>query len=117
MAKIDSSEFKIEGLDSLLSKLSDMENLDVTDDLFKGGYILQAESQKNAPVKTGFMRNSAYTESPQTNQVQMVFGAEYSYYVEQDKPFVRPAIESTSDEIVKVVGNGIEEKLKNLKGG
>ena len=76
--------------------------------LVKGAYILMRASMQNAPVDTGFLRDSH--EVVETTQgVEMRVNAEYAFYVEYGtskmaaQPYVRPALASESDRIVEAV--------------
>lgn len=80
-------------------------------------FQVEAEAKVNAPVDTGFMRNSSYvvgagqntfvprhdgdketTPSPATPQddqeVVIGFAADYTIYVESTQPFIYPALQS-----------------------
>lgn len=54
--------------------------------LLAGGFIIQAEAQRRAPVVTGNLRGSAYTrrtpEDP--NAVEVGFGAAYALFVHEN---------------------------------
>lgn len=102
---------EIEGLDKLNEKLNKLKKIPTAKALLKGAYLLQRYSMENAPVRTGFLRQSH--ESVEVEKgAELRVNAEYSFYVEMKKPYVRPAIDEHSDEIVKVVSDGIENEVK-----
>jgi len=103
---------QIQGLDELLKQFGNLENMETGDALLGGAYILQEESMRNAPVKTGFMRNSHQSTKTGKDEVEMAVTAEYAYYVEQKKPYVRPAIDSKEKEIVTYVNKYLVEQIK-----
>lgn len=97
----------IKGIDKLNHALDDLTDTIQTNNnyLLSAGYTLLAISQQNAPVDTGFMRNSGYVEEV-LNSVLMGFNAEYAYYVHEGhhswegNPFVTRAIFENMDLIV-----------------
>lgn len=107
---------EIKGLDELLKKLSKLENPS-TKSLLAGALTLQKYSMENAPVKTGFLKASAESNEIEGG-AELRFTANYSAYVElgtskwAGKPFVRPAIDEHSTEIVKAVADKVEEDIQ-----
>jgi len=97
----------IKGIDNLNRALDDLTDTVQTNNnyLLAAGYTLLGESQKNAPVDTGFMRNSGYVEEV-LDSVLMGFSAEYAYYVHEGhhswegNPFITRAIFENIDLIV-----------------
>jgi hypothetical protein len=104
------AKLKLEGLDKLLKQFKALENIDVKRALLKGGLFLQRESQIEAPVKTGYLRNSATTEET-TDGVEVRFDAEYAYYVELKKPYVRPVLDEQNEEILKIIADDIQSQI------
>jgi len=83
-----------------------------------GALVLQAYAMQNAPVDTGFLRSSM--ESVEVdNGAEMRVHAEYAIYQEYGTrymaahPYVRPAIDEHTPEIVKAIGNEIEKQIKS----
>jgi HK97 gp10 family phage protein len=110
---------EIQGLDKLLTQINQLGKKISPHILLKGAQVLQRLSMENAPVRTGFLRQSH--ESNETeNGAQMVVHAEYAIYQELGtykmpaKGFVRRAIEEGREEILKTIKNGIEEEIKKL---
>lgn len=106
----------IEGLDKLIAQLKRIENVS-PHSLLAGALTLQKYSMENAPVKTGFLRNSH--ESRETNDgAEMAVTADYAFYVEHGTskwgghPFIRPAIDEHSEEIVEAVANQVEKDIE-----
>ena len=76
--------------------------------LLAGALVLQRYSMQNAPVLTGFLRNSH--SSRETNDgAQVEVGAEYAHYIEfgtskmSARPFLRPALDEHRNEIVEAI--------------
>jgi len=109
---------KVIGLDKLQKQLAEIPHiLENKHALLAGAFVLQRYSMENSPVKTGFLRSSHISRETNTG-AEMEVGAGYSPYVEfgtakwEGKPFVRPAIEGHSDEIVKAVRDEVDRELK-----
>lgn len=107
---------EIEGLKELQAQLAKIKNVN-PHSLLAGALVLQRYSMENAPVLTGFLRNSH--ESVETDKgAEMRVKANYAYYQEfgtsrmAAQPYVRPAIDEHSDEIVKAVGEQVEKDIK-----
>lgn len=107
---------EIQGLAKLQKQLAKLKNVS-PHSLLAGALVLQRYAMENAPVKTGFLRNSA-TSRENEKGAELAFQANYSYYVEfgtskmAAQPYVRPAIDEHSHEVVKAVGNEIEKEIK-----
>jgi HK97 gp10 family phage protein len=108
------------GLDKLQKQLSEIPGiLENKHALLMGAFVLQRFSMINAPVKTGFLRGSMISRETDKG-AEMEVGAEYAGYVEfgtakwTGKPYVRPAIEEHSTEIVKAVKDEVDKGLKKL---
>jgi HK97 gp10 family phage protein len=90
--------------------------------LLAGALTLQKFSMENAPIKTGFLRNSHESRQVE-NGAEMVVKAHYAYYQEfgtsrmKANPFVRPAIDEHSLDIVKAVGEQVEKEIKEKTNG
>jgi HK97 gp10 family phage protein len=107
----------IKGLDELLAQLENLKQLEFSKAALAGAFTLQKYSMENAPVKTGFLRASH--ESVETeNGAEMRVNANYSFYIEYGTkkrpahPFVRPAIDNHSTEIVEAIKNEIEKQIR-----
>jgi HK97 gp10 family phage protein len=108
---------QIKGLDKLNQQLKELEKLGENKQaLLAGGYILQKLSQENAPVDTGYLRNSAYTEETQSG-VEVGFTAEYAAYQEfgtetiPAKGFMRKAVDEGATEIIEKVKEVLKGEL------
>lgn len=85
--------------------------------LLAGAFTLQRFSMENAPVKTGFLKNSL--GSRETGKgAEMYVAADYSFFVEfgtskwAGKPYIRPAIDEHTTEIVEAIAKEMEAELK-----
>jgi len=91
--------------------------------LLAGAFVLERYAKENAPVDTGFLRESIF--SRQTEQgAEVVVGANYGFYQEfgsthnAAQPYLRPAVDEHSEDIVKAVAIQIDKDLaEKLKGG
>lgn len=91
------------------------------DDLYEvlepAAVILLPEAQRNAPVDTGFLRNSGQTG--RMDDVPWVgFAADYAEFVEfgtskmPAQPFLRPAMASKKTAMVNAIGKALAKKQK-----
>jgi hypothetical protein len=116
------AEDSIEGLKQLLKQFENLKNIDPVELASVGAYTLLAESQKLAPVKTGFLRNSGYVEEVPNKGANVVYGANYAYYVEYGTAkwagvsFIRPAIDSKGDLMVSNMKSNLESQVKKQTG-
>lgn len=108
---------EVKGLKELNEKLEKLAGIKSKKSLLAGAYLLQKYSMENAPVKTGFLRESH--ESTETeNGAEMIVNAEYGIYVEYGtekmapRGFVRKAIDEHEKDIVEAVANQIQKDIK-----
>lgn len=107
---------EIEGLAQLQRQLAKLKKVS-PHSLLAGALVLQKYAMQNAPVKTGFLRNSA-TARETDKGAELAIQANYAYYVEfgtskmAAQPYVRPAIDEHSHEVVEAVGKEIENEIK-----
>lgn len=114
----------IQGLSQLLSKLSELEGIgDNPKAMLAGAFVLQRYSQENAPVgETGFLKGSISSREV-TDGAEVFVGADYGFYQEfgtskmQAHPYIRPAIDEHSQDIVNAVAEQIQKDIKGLIGG
>jgi HK97 gp10 family phage protein len=113
---------EIKGLKDLLAQFESIKNLDMSQALLAGAITLQRYSMENAPVDTGYLRAS-HTSTTNENGAQMEVNTEYAYYVEygtkkrQAHPFVRPAIDEHSNEILAAIKADLEKQIGGITGG
>jgi hypothetical protein len=110
------------GLSKVLSQLSNLKGLNLEKIGMAGAYKLLAESQKLAPVDSGFLRSSGNVEGIPDKGANVVYSANYSFYQEwgfsnyaganNGTGFIRPAIDQKSDEILQAMKNEIEKQEK-----
>ena len=109
---------KIRGMNKLMAQLKKLGDADYAPSLLAGAYILQAASQRNAPVETGFLRNSHTSRVAGKNWVEMVVSTNYAFFVEYGTkkwaghPFIRPAMDTESDRIVQAIGKALNLQVK-----
>lgn len=83
--------------------------------LAKSAFDCQARAQQNAPVDTGFLKNSVHTIKVDETHYIVVVGASYGIFVElgthkqRAQPFLFPAFVTTSKQaraiLQKIVGS------------
>lgn len=107
----------IKGLDKLNSQLDALKGIKTSKALLAGAYVLMGESQRNAPVDTGYLRDSH--EAVETAAgAEMRINADYAYYQEVGtestpaKGFVRQAIDEHTPDIVRAVGKEINDEMR-----
>lgn len=107
----------VKGLSELTAQLRRIKDVDKGQALLAGAFTLQRYSMQNAPVDTGFLKNSH--ESRETGDgAEMAVKANYAFYVEfgtskwAGKPFVRPAIDTHFDDIVRAVGEQVQKEIR-----
>ena len=107
---------EIKGLRELVQKLEKIKGINIKKALLKGAYVLQRASMKNAPVKTGFLRQSHESKETEAG-AEMIVNANYSYFVEfgtskrLPKPFVRPAIDTEKGNIERAVAKEVVKEV------
>lgn len=107
----------IKGLDKLNKQLSEIKNISPKS-ILAGAFTLQRYSMENAPVKTGFLRESH--ESVETPEgAEMRVNANYSVHVEfgtskmAAQPYVRPAIDEHGKDIVEAVSKEVQKEINS----
>jgi HK97 gp10 family phage protein len=108
----------IPGLDAVVRQLNSLKGL-TPHSVLAGALVLQKYSMENAPVLTGFLKNSA--ESHETGDgAELEFHANYAAHQEfgtsrmAAQPFVRPAVDEHGQDIVKAVAEQIQKDMKGL---
>jgi hypothetical protein len=106
----------IEGLAELQNQLKKIKNVN-PHSLLAGALVLQKYSMENAPVLTGFLRNSHESRETPTG-AEMAVTADYAYHQEfgndkvPGKGYVRRAIDEHSGEIVTAVKEQVEKDIE-----
>jgi hypothetical protein len=93
--------------------------------LYKGGLLLQRESQKVVPVDTGNLKNSAFTRKVEDSaipEVQVGYTAAYGIYVHENEEakhaegkmakFLETPMRVHRKEIRSVIADEIKEAMK-----
>jgi HK97 gp10 family phage protein len=108
----------VEGLSKLIAELDKLKNLDVAKIASVGGYTILAEAQKNAPLKTGYLRSTGYIEPIEGQGCEIGFSADYAFYPEygtakmKAQPYLRPAIDTQADKAVEQMGKEATKEME-----
>lgn len=112
---------EVQGLRELNEKINKLVGIKTIKSLLAGAYTLQIFSMENAPVKTGFLRES-HESVEVDNGAEMRVNANYAIYQEMGtekmpaRGFVRKAIDEKGNEILQAIGNEIQkEVIKEVK--
>jgi HK97 gp10 family phage protein len=112
-------DIEIKGLNELLTQFKDLKDLEINKGLLAGAITLEGYAKENAPVKTGFLRNSISSREIE-NGAQVNISANYAFYVEYGnskwigKPFLRPAIDEHQAEILVAIKDELEKRMKDI---
>jgi HK97 gp10 family phage protein len=85
--------------------------------LLSGAFVLQRYSMHNAPVITGFLKNSHGSVGTNAGAEVQVY-AEYAHYVEfgtskmSARPFLRPALDEHKNEIIEAIEKQAAEEIR-----
>jgi HK97 gp10 family phage protein len=106
----------IKGMPELLAQIEKLKGIKTNKSLLAGAMKLESLASPEVPVKIGYLRSSP--ESTETdNGAQLVYTAEYAYYVhngtskQAGNPWITRTIDEHSEEIVKAVGDQIEKEI------
>lgn len=105
------------GLDALMAQLENIENINQAEALLVGGQVILDEMKTLTPVDTGALLESEGMEVV-NNELFIYAGEDYASYVEfgtykmAAQPFMRPAIDTKSNEAVAAMGVNIENQIK-----
>lgn len=101
---------EVSGIEKLRERISERKlKKAVETGLRKGGYIIEGKAKARAPVRTGRLRSSIYSNMIDWNVLEVGAGVYYSEYVEfgtrkmRAKPFMVPAIRSTLSKIAEMI--------------
>lgn len=111
----------IKGVEELNRQLAEISKVVENNDyLVAAGYVLLRESMKNAPVKTGFLRQSGYVKDIDKNLVEVGFSANYALPVHEGhhswegNPFMSRAIFEHVDDMVNAAKDQLESDIKRV---
>ena len=103
---------KLRNLSKVLNNLSKTEKTIALNALnrgiHKGGFIVEKEVKKRAPVDTGRLRRAIHTKLGKM-KATVISGVDYNNYLEfgtsrmKAKPHFRPGMEASKSKVVKVV--------------
>jgi HK97 gp10 family phage protein len=87
----------------------------------KAGQAVKQRAASNAPVRTGALARSIYAEA---GPAEVVVGARERYAAFQEygtvttpaSPYLRPALEASTNQIVEAYADEIENKLETVRG-
>jgi HK97 gp10 family phage protein len=107
----------IKGLPQLSSQFKRLQKLNTVSASVAGAEIIKEASQDNAPVDTGFLRDShEVVETP--NGAEVVVNAPYAPAVEYGtsnmaaQPFLRPAIDTQGKKVVEAMAQDVQSQIK-----
>lgn len=86
---------------------------DLTQNVLNAGKILRDEAKRRAPVRTGYLRSNITAKKAGKNAADVISAAPYAAYVEYGtsrmapRSHMRPAIESSLDDMVQAVVDGV----------
>lgn len=87
---------------------------DFSPQVLAAGKILRDEAKRRAPVRTGFLRSKITAKKAGRNGADVISAAPYAAYVEfgtskmAPRSHMRPAIDSTMDDMVATIIEGVE---------
>lgn len=111
---------EIEGATEAASRLKEIGNSlsqAIGDALREAAESIVNDAQANAPVDTGFLRDSIEISGESETSVTVTSGAEYSVFVEYGtskmsaQPFFEPAIEQAKAELQQALRDAISGNL------
>lgn len=109
---------EIKGLTQLSRQLHRLQKLNVVSASVSGAEIIMRYSQGNAPVVTGFLRDShEVVETGEGAEVRVT--APYAAAVEYGtskmaaQPYLRPAIDTHEKEVVRAMSKDIQGQIKD----
>ena len=106
---------KITGLGELekkLKRLSDAAKTEAKQEaLHAGALLVQGQATLNAPVDTGNLRSSIDVEVG-TEDAEIFTPVEYATHVEFNQPYLRPALDNSKGNIIKIFSQTYAKYLK-----
>lgn len=109
------SKVEIKGLKELNKKLHALENIKHNQSILAGAIKLQELSQRESPVKTGFLR-STHSSRETEEGAEMLVSAEYAVFVHEGtrymegREWISKVIDAKPNEILQAVAE-TERKL------
>ena len=108
---------QIQGYDALMKQLHDIENIDLQAATVKGLTVIKDESQSNSPVDTGDLQSNQFVVPVGDGAViniEMPYAIfqEFGTSYQAGQPFIRPAIDSKSNEALHVIADDVEKQIK-----
>jgi len=103
------------GLKKSQQQLKEISQVNMEQAIVKGLEILKQYSMQNAPVKTGFLR-----DSHEIVGTELRVNAEYAAAVEYGtvnmaaQPYLRPALDEHQDEISKAIQEDIQRQIRGI---
>ena len=90
--------------------------------LNKAGLLVLTRAKQKAPYDTGNLRGLIAKERPSPAEVDVVSPAEYSIYQEMGTykmaahPYMRPALDESSDQIQEILGHSVIATIQGVMG-
>lgn len=115
----------IQGLSELQNKLKKLKGVkDNKTALLTGAFKLEGLIKESGliPVVTGFLKSSGVSRKNE-NGAEVAWTANYSEFIEfgtskmKAQPFIRPTIDSHSDEVVDAVAKVLKDDISDIAGG
>lgn len=103
----------------LMQQLKSIENTNFNDCLKEALELIAEEARRLAPVDTGELKNSIHSELGEEGGFIAV-DAEHGPFVEYGtdrmaaQPYLRPAIETKTDEALQLIAKAADEKIKEV---
>jgi HK97 gp10 family phage protein len=101
----------------LYAQLDRISDINQVSSIRPGAEVILRHAQENAPVDTGFLRDSGQIVE-ESDGVAVEFTADYAAAVEYGtskmaaQPYLRPAIDEYEKEILSVVADKVQEEVK-----
>jgi HK97 gp10 family phage protein len=105
--------------EKLFAQLTAMANINLSKAALPGAIIIKDASSENAPVDTGFLRDSHDTAEIEGG-AEIQVNADYAGFVEfgtskmAPQPFLRPAIDDNADAVTIAIAADINKQVKEL---
>jgi HK97 gp10 family phage protein len=106
------------GMDRLLKQVEGIANINTQSAAMKGAQVIADEAQRLAPVLTGELRDSIHVEAEGDGGADVVAGTDHAIFPEfgtstqQAQPYMRPAVDTKSDEALRVMADDIQEQIR-----
>jgi len=114
---------RIDGLDELFRVLGQLSGEELRQaqrqGLYAGAFVVETEAKVNAPVDTGFLRNSITVDDVTDTEAVIAPHTEYAIYPEfgtihmAARPYLRPALLEHQDEVREAIRAVLADFLRS----